>query len=312
MAAADAMNIDEHTGELVSVEVLPDAAAYLARQDAATLDVQVSTAKAYPRSIQLFQSDLESWCTLNREVADECHFALPRDGKKIIGPSVRFAELVLAAYGNMIVDTQIVEEARNFVMVTATCRDLQRNTATRAQVRRSITGRNGRRFADSMVETTILAASAIARRNAIFQAVPKALWLPMWQKALAISRGDAETFEARKKDIIAKLKAAGVKPDNLKHFLGGKQSKDINADELVLLRMRLTEIEEKRTTADAAFPDPKPEPPVKGEKAAAAEDALKGAASKLNGAPTEPDGCDSPEMDDNDRAFFGLDGESDV
>ena len=132
----------------------------------------------------------------------------------------------------------------------------------------------------------------------------------MWQKALAISRGDAETFEARKKDIIAKLKAAGVKPDNLKHFLGGKQSKDINADELVLLRMRLTEIEEKRTTADAAFPDPKPEPPAKGEKAAAAESALKGAAAKLNGDAQED--CGAPAMDDNDRAFFGLDGEGDA
>lgn len=288
--------IDDETREPVAVEVVPEAAAWIARQDAATLDVQVATAKHYPRSVQSFQSELTAWCTLSQSVADECFFALPRDGKKIFGPSVRFAEMVLAAYGNMVVETQIVEEGKKFVMVMATCRDLQRNTATRAQVRRGILNRQSKRYKADMIENTISAASAIARRNAIFQAVPRALWMPIWEEARRVARGDEATFEQRRREITKGLRDAGCNMENVKHFLGGRDNKDITADDLILLRLRLREITERTTTPEAAFPSPIPDTPEDGASAVAAKDALDNALSgRVAETQDETGGFDEPE-----------------
>ncbi len=268
--------IDSTTGELVKVEQVDNALAFAARHDAALLDVQVSTAKAYPRSVQKFQSDLESWCTLNRDAAIECFFSVPRDGQQIVGPSVRFAELVQSAYGNLVVDCQIIEEGKAFVVVSATCRDLERNVASRAQVRRNITTRAGKRYGAAMVETTIMAASAIARRNAIFQTVPKALWSPMYEKARKVAHGDSKTFAARRGEITKGLRAAGCDMQNVKAFLGGKDNKDVSADELIILELKLRAITANEITPAAAFPDVKPDKPEDGRSAQKASAALNG------------------------------------
>lgn len=281
--------IDETTGEAVEMEVVPDAAAYVAKQDAALLDVQVSTAKQFPRSVQRFQSDLESWATLNQETAIECFFTLPRDGKQVVGPTIRFAELIQAAYGNIVVDSQIIEEGREFVVVNATCRDLERNIASRAQVRRNVLTREGKRYKSSMIETTIMAASAIARRNAIFQVVPKALWLPIYEKARKVGLGNLENFETRRRNAVKGLREAGVDMGDVKAFLGGKDNKDITADELLVLELKLKAIQEKTLTPEAAFPAPRPERPEEGRSARKAKQALEGANGKSDPEPPAPE-----------------------
>lgn len=272
--ASDFNDLSE-AGVVVEMET-GDVAAFAARQEAAALDVQVSTAKAYPRSVQRFQSDLEAWCTLSRDTAIECFFSMPRDGQQIIGPSVRFAELILAAYGNIVVDSQIIEEGREFVVVSATCRDLERNIANRAQVRRNITKRGGRRYSQTMIETTIQAASAIARRNAIFQTVPKALWSPLYNKARKVAHGDDATFSQRRGDVTKAIRAAGCNMDNVKAFVGGKDNKDLTKDEVLLLEIKLKQIDANEISAADAFPDPKPDTPEAGRSAVAAKDALSG------------------------------------
>ena len=321
--------IDESTGEIVQVAQVDGAAAYVARQDAAMLDVQVATAKRYPRSVQRFQSELEAWCTLNRETAIECFFAMPRDGQQVVGPSVRFAELVQAAYGNLVVDSQIVEEGREFVIVSATCRDLERNIASRAQVRRNITKRGGKRYSQSMVETTIMAASAIARRNAIFQTVPKALWSPLYAKARHVAHGSEKEFATRRSSVTKALRAAGCDMKNVKAFVGGKDSKDLSKDEVLLLEIKLTAIESNEVTPEGAFPEPRPETPEDGRSAQLATEALnsaKGDTPAPGDESQEPeaepeDASQAPGPDDtaklgyneyvqskNDRLFFGEDG----
>lgn len=299
MSAADQM--DSVTGEPVEVIHVDSAVAWATKQDAAMLDVQVSTAKQYPRSVQRFQSDLAAWATLNKETALECFFSMPRDGKNVIGPSIRFAELIQAAYGNLIVESQIVDEGHSFVVVSATCRDLERNIASRAQVRRNIMtsakqGRPAKRYGDAMIETTIMAASAIARRNAIFQIVPKALWSPIWEKAREVARGDSKTFAERRGAALKALAELGADPKNIKAFLGGKEAKDMTADDLLLLEMKWRAIHNGEATAQEAFPDPIPDTPEDGRSAQRATDALR------NAKPAEPKAPKAP-ADDVDKAF---------
>ncbi len=279
-----AKQIDVETGEVTEIPVAGGMSVVRA-QESAALDVQVSTAKAYPRSIQRFQSDLESWATLNEEIADECFYAKPQGGQTIIGPSVRFAELIQSAYGNLMVESRVIGEEDGHVIVEATCRDVERNTARRDQVRRPILTKAGKRFATHMIEQTINAASAIAGRNAIFKVVPKALWWQIYQKARQVAVGDAKTFGDRRDAALAYLKDMGATEERILHYLGDKKVKDLDADDLIALRLKVKTIKEDGVSVDDAFPAPKgPDPKQAKESAAAAGDAISNG-SKESGKP---------------------------
>lgn len=302
MAAPE--TLDPETGEVIVVE---DAAMiWTAKQDAAMLDVQVATAKQYPRSIQHFQSDLESWCTLDRDTAMECFFDIPRGGKRVIGPSVRFAELVCAAWTNIIVDTSIVAEERDHVIVSATCRDLQRNIAQRAQVRRSIVDSKGRRYKADMIQQAVQAASAIARRNAIFQVVPRALWAPKWEKAraLALAGEKGESFQQKRQRILNGLKESGCVTAHIKHAMGGKDPKDLSADDVLVLELAMRRITANESTPESEFPRPVNDGEDSGESAAKASEALKNGAKSE--AAANDDLGDPTKLTEEERAELGI------
>ena len=54
----------------------------------AEIDMQVTTAKQYPRSITQFMQTAKAMVTLNESVADSCNYGLPRGGKIITGSKV--------------------------------------------------------------------------------------------------------------------------------------------------------------------------------------------------------------------------------
>ena len=63
----------------------------------AEIDVQITTAKRYPRSVTAFRREAEEMATLDEETAGSMFYVLPRAGKNIEGPSVRLAEIVGSA-----------------------------------------------------------------------------------------------------------------------------------------------------------------------------------------------------------------------
>ena len=63
----------------------------------AEIDQQVSTAKKYPRSVKRFVDEATQMVTLNESIAQQCIYALPRDGKVVEGASARFAEIIASA-----------------------------------------------------------------------------------------------------------------------------------------------------------------------------------------------------------------------
>src|SRR6185436_303440 len=63
------------------------------------IDTAIASARAFPRSIEKVRKEIIG-SILTEEIAEECIYALPRGKKHIRGPSIRFAEIVVSAYGN--------------------------------------------------------------------------------------------------------------------------------------------------------------------------------------------------------------------
>ena len=61
--------------------------------DKANVDVQVSTAKKYPRNLTRCVDNSMALATMDKETAQTMGYALPRGGKPITGPSVHLAKL---------------------------------------------------------------------------------------------------------------------------------------------------------------------------------------------------------------------------
>lgn len=205
----------------------------------AELDQQITTAKAYPRSLTAFQRDCRSMVTLTPEVAQECFYVLPArrggDGKPIQGPSVRLAEIVVSAWGNCRAGSRVLEEGRDFIVAQGQFHDLERGTVISSEVRRRIVDSKGRRYGLDMIATTANAACSIARRNAVFQGIPKALWASIYKEAVAVVRGDVKTLVSRRAEALDVLGKLGATKPMVFEALGVKGIEDIGLDELVTL-----------------------------------------------------------------------------
>jgi len=224
----------------------------------AEIDQQVSTAKAYPRSVQTFLEELGRLAAINETVADECIYAIPRkeDGKDkmIEGPSARFAELVLHAWGNCRAGARVVDEGPEFVTAQGFFHDLEGNVAISREVRRRITTKKGARFSADMIAVTANAACSIAQRNAVFAGVPKALWTAAYEAARAVVAGSAETFAKRRAKALDHLGKMGVPAERIFARLGISGANDMTTDHLVTLRGITAAIRDNEIDVDEAFP----------------------------------------------------------
>src|SRR4051812_35342577 len=83
--------------------------------DATEIDMQIATARRYPRSLKAFRDQITELVTLDEDVARSCIYVVPRDGKNIEGPSARFAELIISCWGNNRTGGRIVGADEDFV-----------------------------------------------------------------------------------------------------------------------------------------------------------------------------------------------------
>lgn len=239
--------------EDVERELPPIEAGVLATISKAEIDQQISTARAYPRSIKNFRAEALSMVTLNERIAEECIYALPRDGKTIEGPSARFAEIMASAWGNCRAAARVIGEDENFVTAQGAFHDLERNVHISYEVRRRITNKRGQRYSPDMIGVTANAACSIALRNAILKGIPKAFWTDMYDDARKVVMGDVKTISNRRADAVTHLQKYGVTPDQICATLGVKGLEDIGQEELLVLRGLVTSIKEGDTTAEQVF-----------------------------------------------------------
>lgn len=219
----------------------------------AEINQQIATAKRYPRSVSLFIKKATELVTLNESIAQQCIYALPRDGKVIEGPSARMAEVIINAWGNSRAGARIVSDEGNFIVAQAVFHDLEQNVALTYEVQRRITNKSGQRFKDDMIGVTANAACSIALRNAILKGVPKAYWDNIYKKARALVAGDIQSLASKRANALKEFVIFGVTEAQILGKLGRAGVADINTDDLVLLFGMLTAIKDGDTTPEQAF-----------------------------------------------------------
>ena len=230
----------------------------------AEIDVQIATAHKYPRSITKAQRLIETLATLDVETATSCRFQKPQREKKkdpktgretwvdgfIEGPSIRFAEIVMQAWGNGRVASRVTDQTETEIEATGVFHDLESYVAGAKAVRVAIGGANGRKFPGHLITTLGNAAAAKAIRNAIYAGVPRGIWNRGYQAALAAARGDAKTLPDRRKALFAKALEEGVTPDQVYAMLNVQGEADITIDHLFSMAAFLTAIHDGETTVD--------------------------------------------------------------
>lgn len=213
--------------------------ASLDRAERANIDIQVSTAKQYPRSISRCANNAVAIATMDKDTAQSCGYALPRGGKPITGPSIHLAKIIAQQYGNLRAEAKVVEITDKQVVSRGTAWDLENNYAVSFEVRRSIIGRNGNRFSDDMITVTGNAANSIAYRNAIFGIVPKSITDKAYKAAQHLITGDLSDEEKLIKRRDGAIKhftdTYGITEEEVIKLCGKHTVNQIQADEIALL-----------------------------------------------------------------------------
>jgi hypothetical protein len=237
------------------------------------LDVQIRTARAFPRSLALFRQRVLSMIRLDEATARSCYYALPRRQRQndgtfkrvtITGPSVRLEEMVAAAYGNLRRGARAVGETPDSVVAQGYAHDLESNNAVVVEVHRRIVSADGRRYPDEVVTLTRNAACAIARRNATFAVVPRSLINPLVDVAMKVAAGDAKTLTDGRTRALAAFADLGVPVERVLEKLERAGVEDLDLEDLGLLHGLLNAIRDEETTVAVEFPssvaDTKPAP----------------------------------------------------
>lgn len=276
------------------------------------IDMQIATARAYPRSIKQFMAEATSLVMLDDDVAESCSYALPRKSKdkdtgqwvtkNIEGPSARFAEIVLSCWGHARAGTRIVDEGPEFVTAQGFMFDLQKNVAIQIDVPRRITDSQNRRYKTDMIGVTANAAASIALRNAILKVVPKALWYPIYEKARATALGNEMTLSNKRLAALDWFQKKGASKETIFEHFNIKGVEDMTLDHIATLLGYKTSLREGDTTVEALFDKADPAGDGKSPARSMADLAAKApAASAPPPAPAPAAGADdapkAPEVD---------------
>ena len=219
----------------------------------AEVDMQITTAKQYPRDIYGALNNIKTIATLDNSTAEDCFYALRRQGTLIEGVSVRLAEIIAGAWGNMRVQTRIIGNDGKTITAQGVCHDLETNLAVSVEVKRRITDKNGRTYSEDMQVTTGNAASAIAFRNAVLKVVPKAVTKRVIDEIKQVALGKSMDLETRRQNMIAYFGKLGVSQADILAYCGVKRIEEITSEMVFELSGLKNAIKEGTTTVQETF-----------------------------------------------------------
>lgn len=205
------------------------------------IDIQVATAKRYPRNVELAIKNSETMATMDFETAKKCSYTLKRKDKDITGPTVHLAKIIASNWGNLRTEARVVGITGKQVISRGICWDLETNNAAAFETRRGITDKDGKIYSDDMVTVTGNAASAIAFRNAVFSVIPRPIVDRVYKKAMQMvadveSRKNNGNIEETAKQWLSFFETQyKIKPEELLQLLKLSSTKDFTADTMVTL-----------------------------------------------------------------------------
>ncbi len=245
---------DAHEAE---IEVSSPSSLAIINQSEHAAMVATANTKENRRNLERFQSQLMSYATHSQRIAQSMFYSLPRANKQIIGPGVRFAEIVAPCWRNNSTGSRLIGETRESVTAQGVFIDYEANLRNVKEIPRRITDSQGRRFNADMVLTTAKAALSIAYREAILKGgVPMALWTPAYEQAKLTAVGQAKSMSERiaaAMDYLAKL---GVTEWQVMNAIGCASPKDMEIDQLLTIRVLCEEIQKGDRTIEEVFGSP--------------------------------------------------------
>ena len=237
-------------------EIITDTSA-LGQIERAQIDMQIATARRYPRQLSLVKQRMLSFATLDEETAAGCFYTLPGrkggDGKPLQGPSVRLAEIALSCYQHLRAGSRIIEDDGKFITAQGVVHDLENNVVISIEVKRRVTNKMGQRYSDDMIATTGNAACSIALRNATFRVIPMALVKPVYESAKRLAIGDSKSLVQRRSASIDHFAKMGVPKEKVCEALGVRSVDDIQLDHLEILIGYATAIKDGDVSVDDVF-----------------------------------------------------------
>lgn len=228
----------------------------------AEIDMQISTAKKYPRNLVRVKQQMMSIATMDQDTAEACFYVLPRGGKTIQGPSVRMAEIALGAYGNVKAGTRILSVdtgANPHAVVQAVIHDLENNVAYSVEKRRRIVGKkkNNGVVDEDDINLAVNAGSAIAFRDAVFKIVPGALIKTVFEAAKRVAVGELKSLSETRARVVDRLQKFGATADRIIAKLGITKLEEIDLEKVEILIGLGTALRDGTVSLEEAFPDPK-------------------------------------------------------
>ncbi len=219
----------------------------------AEIDIQVATAKKYPRDVNKSLNLIETYATMDKETAEECFYVLRRGDSVIEGLSVRMAEIIAGAWGNIRVQTRIVGNDGRMITAQAICHDLETNYAVAKEVKRRITDRNGKTYSDDMQAVTGNAAASIAFRNAVLAVIPKAVTKKVTSRVKQVALGQPLDLEVSRQNLVAYFGKLGVSLEQILTYLGVEKLENIDKEMVFELRGVANAINEGTTSVQEVF-----------------------------------------------------------
>lgn len=248
----------------------------------AEIDIQVTTAKRYPREVPAAVARALEMATATPDIAAECFYVLKRKDNRtgkvttISDASIRLAEIFACTWGNLAYGFRAIEDQGTAVIVEGMCVDYETNVRCSKPVRRNVLDRNGRRYSEDMVTMTTMAAGSIACRNAIFGVIPGVYKTQVLNAAKKAAVGEAKSFAARRDKALAYFGKLGVDQARVLGVLGHEAVDAITEEDVQTLLGLATAIRDGDTTLEQAFPGPPPAgaaagPPTPDEASSRAE-----------------------------------------
>ena len=252
----------------------------------AEIDQQVATAKQYPRHLPAVLNQIQTYATMDVDTASECFYVLHRNGangsaQTIEGLSVRMAEIIAGAWGNLRVATRIIGNDGKTITAQAVCHDLETNVAISTEVKRSILTSKGYTFSQDMQVVTGNAAAAIAFRNAVLKVIPKAVTKRVIEEVKKVAMGQALDLEQQRQVLIQYFAKLNVSEQMILDLLQITKREEIDKERVFTLKGIYTAIKEGDTTVQEAFVKPVEERKLAEQAKQAAEEKKAKAAAAI-------------------------------
>lgn len=258
----DRDEIFEETQDAKDAQVLmPVPGSALEQFERADIDIQIATAKKYPRaSLEVIRRDMETFALADQETAEECFYTLERENKStgekklIQGASVALARIAVGCYQNLWAGSRTISNDGKMVTAQGMCWDLEKNVRIFRESSRSIVGKFGRPYSLDMQIVTANAAGAIAYRNAVWDVIPFPVWKPVFERAMQFAAGEDRELAERVQKALKWFAFKGVTHERLLRAIEKNSIDEITRQDLIDLQGLATAIKDSLMTVDEAFP----------------------------------------------------------